>query len=143
MKINITTILAIYGSVLATIVFVWDIIKVAREKPRLKIEVAHHILAGPQETKHRIGIKMANVGRGTITVEASGFSLSPPSPKGNTATLYDLELPVELHDGQSHISYAKPDQIPRDRIVYGWVRDATGRTWKSKKWPLRSKGTRK
>jgi hypothetical protein len=143
LKIDVTAVLAIYGSLLATIVFLWDVIKYICERTRLKVEVNHHILTGPGESKHRLGIKMANVGKGTITVVASGFRFSPPLPNGNMATIADPDLPVELNEGQSHTTYAEPSQIPQGQVICGWGRDATGRTWKSKKWPLRSKRSKK
>jgi hypothetical protein len=67
-KIDATTILAIYGSVLATIVFLWDIIKYVHGRPRLKVEVDHHVLIGPPAAEHKLGIKMAMIGKGTISV---------------------------------------------------------------------------
>ena len=139
MKIDATTVLAIYGSLLATGVLFWDILKYRHDKPRLKVKVSHDVLIGPQGVELKLGIKMANVGKGMIAVEASGFKLVPQQDGRNTATLYDLNLPKELQEGQSHTSFANPSQIPKDQVVFGWVRDATGRTWQSKKWPLRSK----
>jgi hypothetical protein len=41
---TLTTILAIYGSVLGTAVLIWDIIKYKGDKVCLKIEAGHHIL---------------------------------------------------------------------------------------------------
>jgi hypothetical protein len=135
-KIDATTILAFYGSILATIVFLWDIIKYIRDKPRLRVKVNHRLLGG---TEHKLGIEVANVGRRTITVVASGFKFAPALPDGNMATVYDRELPEELHEGQSHTSFASPSEIPQNQVMYGWARDATGSIWWSKKWPLRSK----
>lgn len=85
-----------------------------------------------------LGIEMANVGKGTITVVASGFRYVPPLPDGNTATIADPNLPMQIHEGQSHTSFVEPSEVPTDQVVYGWARDATGRTWRSKRRPLRS-----
>ena len=41
MNLDVTTILAVYGAVLATLVLVWDVIKFVRERPRLKVEAGH------------------------------------------------------------------------------------------------------
>jgi hypothetical protein len=105
MNLDITTILAIYGAVLATLVLVWDIVKFVRERPRLKVEGGHHVLMGEGSTEHRLGIKMSNVGKGKITIEASGLKFLPPLQNGNMATIYDVGLPKELDEGQSHTSY--------------------------------------
>jgi len=133
------TILAIYGSILSTIVFLWDIIKYLHDKPCLKVEVGHHMLVGPGAKEHKIGITMANIGKRAITVVASGFKFDPPLIDGSMSTIYDPQLPKELNEGQGYTSYSNPTQIPQEQVVYGWVRDATGRIWLSKKWPLHSK----
>ena len=138
MKLDTTTLLAFYGSALATIVFLWDIIKYGQHRRRLKVTVRHHVLMGPAARKHMLGIEMANVGKGTITVVASGFKYAPSLPDGNTATIFDPNLPKEIHEGQSYTSFEEPSEVPTDQVVYGWVRDATGRTWRSKRRPLRS-----
>lgn len=139
MKLDVTTVLAVYGAVLATLVLVWDIIKFRRDKPRLKVQAGHHMLVGEGTTEHKLGINMSNVGKGKITIVASGFKFLPPLPNGNMATIYDVGLPKELDEGQSHTSYAQPLQIPEHQVVYAWVHDATGREWLSKKWPFRRK----
>ena len=138
MKLDTTTLLAIYGSALATIVFLWDIIKYVQHRRRLKGTVHHHVLVGPTARKHLLDIEMANVGKGMISVVAFGFKYAPPLPDGNTATISDPNLPKEIHEGQSHTSFAEPSEVPTDQVVYGWVRDATGRTWRSKRRPFRS-----
>jgi hypothetical protein len=137
MHLNLTTILAVYGSVLATIVFLWEIYKYIRDKSRLKINVDHHILVGVAKKEHKLGVKLVNIGGQSIFVESAGFKLKPPLDNGNMATIFDPSLPKEIKAGQNHTSHANPDDIPSDRILYGWVRDATGKIWKSKKWPLK------
>lgn len=129
--------LAIYGSVLATIVFLWDVIKHIREKPRLRVKVNHRVLLGSAKQEHKLGIDIINIGQGIAHIVASGFELSPPLPNGSMATVFDPQLPKELPERQCHTSYAIPSEVPEERIIYGWARDATGRIWYSKKWPLR------
>ena len=80
---------------------------------------------------------MVNTGKQPIFIEAAGFEINPPLEKGSMATVYDPNLPQELQIGQNYTCHANPNDIPQDRIFYGWVRDATGKIWKSKKWPLR------
>ncbi len=134
---DVTAYIAIYGAVLATIVFLWDLIKYKKDKPCLKVEVRHHILSNRIKTEQKLGIQMANIGRRPITVVASGFEITPPLPEGNMMTVLDPGLPKELREGQSHTTYANTSEISEQQILFGWVRDATGRNWKSKKWPLR------
>ena len=136
---DVTTILAIYGSALSTIVFFWKIFTYLRDRPRLKVRVDHHALLGPGVREHKLGIKMVNVGKGKITMVASGFKYAPPLPDGSMGTIVDPDLPKELDEGQPHTSFADPSGVPQDQVLYGWVRDATGHIWKSKRWPLRTK----
>jgi len=107
-----TLYIAIYGSVLATIVFFWDLIKYKRDKPRLKVKVGHHILGNRLTSEHKLGIDMVNIGKRPITVVASGFKFSPPLPDGSMMTVLGPGLPKELREGQGHTTYAKPAEVP-------------------------------
>ena len=137
MNTDITNILAVYGSILATIIFVWEIFKYIRDKPRLKIKVNYHILGGLGKVEHKIGITAINTGTKPIFIEAAGFELIPPLPDGHMATVIDPDLPQELQAGQKYTSHANLNDTPVKQIAYGWVRDATGKIWKSKKRPLK------
>jgi hypothetical protein len=85
-----------------------------------------------------IGITMANVGNIPIEVVASGFKLYPES-EHMALTITDIRLPKRLEQGQSHTSYLKPEEVEADKLMYAWVRDATGKEYFSKKWPLKRK----
>lgn len=138
MDIDITTGLALYGALLSTIVFLWNLRRNLRDRAKLIVEADHHVLIGPLHRDHKLGIKMVNKGRRPLTVVASGFRLSTQSDE-NMVTVLDPTLPKELTEGQSHTTYANPMEVEANMVLYAWTRDATGRIYRSKKWPLRSK----
>lgn len=135
---NITTYIAIYGAVLSTLVFLWDVIKHLKDKPDLQVEAGYHALVGQLPSELKLGIRMINKGRRPITIVASGFKLDTKSNE-NMVTIHDPSLPKEITEGQNHITFANPDEIDSNKILFAWVRDATGRVYRSKKRPLPSK----
>jgi len=131
-----TIYIAIYGALLSTLVFVWDIIKQIRDKPRLIVRCNHHMLVGPSGSKPRIGVTMINEEKRPVTIVASGFKLKTKSDK-NMLTIADQELPKEITEGQSYTTFANYDQIDSSKILYAWVRTATDKVYRSEKYPLR------
>jgi hypothetical protein len=85
----------------------------------------------------KIGIEVFNKGRRPLTIVASGFRLATRSDE-NTATAPDDALPKELAEGQRHVTYVNSTDIEPHNILYAWARDATGRTYYSKKRPLKA-----
>jgi len=135
-----TILLAIYGAVLATMVFSWDVIKYMREKPTLKVETHRCQISGllnPTNNLPRVKIAISNTGKAPITVVASGFKLDTKSDQ-NTITVMDPFLPKELTQGQNHSTYVNPGEIVENTILYAWARNATGRVYRSKKHPFPS-----
>lgn len=137
MNFDLTNILAVYGSFLATVGFVWQVFKYVRDKAHLKIEVNHHLLVGRSEAQHKLGISAINIGTRSIFIVAAGFTFDPPLLKGSKATVFDPDLPRDLKAGHKHVSFVDPSEIPPDQVLCAWIRDATGQNWKSKKWPLK------
>jgi hypothetical protein len=131
---RLTFYVAAYGAVLATLVFLWDIVKYQRDKPRLRVEANRRVLVGPK-SELKIGIDMINSGKRSVTIVASGFKLDTENQE-NIATVYDINLPTEIREGQRHTSFVNPDTVDTSKILYAWARDATGREYHSKKRPL-------
>ena len=135
---QVTFYVAIYGAILSTLVLLWDIIKYCKDKPNLRVQANHRILAGPRMSERKIGIDMINKGKRSITIVASGFKLDTESDK-NMATLFDPNLPRQINEGQRRTTFANPDEIDLNKILYAWARDATGKEYRSKKHPLKLK----
>lgn len=133
-----TLYLAIYGAILSTLVFSWDILKYYKDKPKLRVSANHRALIGSYKSERKIGIDMINEGKRPITIVASGFKLDI-EPDENVVTVLDSQLPKELHEGQRHTTFVIPEELNASKILYAWARSATGREYRSKKHPLRLK----
>ncbi|MBI3241137.1 MAG: hypothetical protein HYZ49_02450 [Chloroflexi bacterium] len=138
---DLTTFLAIYGAVLSTIAILWNLFKdvtVYRlNRPYLKVEANYGLLIGSTTTQPTVKIIMVNIGKEPLTVVESGFRLDTKSDE-NLATVADPSLPKELAQNQRHTTSANFDEVITQKILYAWARDATGRIYRSKKWPLRT-----
>ena len=128
--------IAIYGAILSTLVFLWDIRKYYKDKPKLRIEANHRALIGPLKSERKIGIDIINESSRRLTIVAAGFKLDTESDE-NMATVYDPNLPIEIGDGQRHTTFVNPNTIDPENILYAWARDATGKEHRSKKHPLK------
>lgn len=135
---QVTFYVAIYGAILSTLVFLWDIIKYCSDKPNLRVRANHRLLTGPRMSERKIGIDMINKGKRPITIVASGFKLDTESDE-NMVTLFDPNLPRQINEGQRHTTFANPERIDANKILYAWARDATGKEYRSKKHPLKLK----
>ena len=132
---KLTFYVAAYGAVLATLVFLWDIVKYNRDKAKLSVEANVRVVAG-LTSQVKIGIDMINNRKRPLTIVASGLKLDTDGP--NVVTALDINLPIELGDGQRHTTFVDPDAIDTTKVLYAWARDATGREYRSKKRPLKS-----
>ena len=131
---KLTFYVALYGALLATLVFLWDVVKYKRDKATLRVETNIRALVG-LTSQVKIGIDMINDGRRPLTIVASGFKLDADDP--NVATAYDMNLPIELHEGQRHTTFVNPETVDTTKVLYAWARDATGREYHSKKRPFK------
>lgn len=135
-----TIIIAIYGAGLSTFLLIWKIFTYYLEsKPRLKVELKYGIGETPLGvTPPLIYINAANIGKKPVTLSSVGFDLGGQM---NLIFRQNTELPKRLEEGESYIFYREIDvlkselqsqdpsiQIPR----YAWVKDQTGREYRSK-----------
>ena len=132
---KLTLYLAFYGALLSTLVFLWEILKFYKDRPKIRVETNLRMLVGASGSAQKIGIDMISDGRRPVTIVSSGFKLDTDSHE-DVATVYDINLPVEIHEGQRHTSFVNPSTLEGHKILYAWVRDATGREYHSRKRPL-------
>ena len=132
---KLTIYLALYGALLSTLVFLWKILKHHRDSPKMRVETNLRVLVGASGSAQRIGIDMINDGRRPVTIVGSGLKLDTESHE-NVATVYDINLPLEIKEGQRHTSFVNPVTLEGRKILYAWVRDARGREYHSKRRPL-------
>jgi len=135
MSSDLTSVLAIYGAALSTLAILLEITRYVKDRPKVVVEADHHELYTTQKGAHKLGIKMTNIGRRPVTVEACGFRIDTESEE-NSLSVLDRTLPNRLDEGESRTAYADPAEVQASRILFAWARDATGRVYKSKKRPF-------
>ncbi len=134
---DITIYIALYGAILATLVFIWDIIKTIKDIPKIIIKANIHFLVGLKTNIRKKGITVINRSRRPVTIVATGFRIITKS-NDNMATILDTKLPIELTEGKSHTSFLDSNEISGNKIYYAWARSATGKLYISKKHPFKN-----
>ena len=135
-----TTIIATYGSIIATISFVaslWlGVIEVKRHKPRIEIRVGQGVLiVDKQPSESFIIVEAVNMGFSPITITGVGWILSN-GKKIQCTNPFRLELPYKL-DQQSVCSFYLPARWyreieERDKIISAYFQDGLGSMWKGR-----------
>lgn len=133
-----TFVIAVYGAVLSSVVFLFELLKYYDDKPKLVVKTSASLFyenGDLTKNKKKISIEMINPGKRHITILYCGFKIKSDSII-NMQQVIDPNLPKQLSEGESYISYA--DFVVEDftKIVYAWAKDATGKEFKSVKWPL-------
>jgi hypothetical protein len=117
---NITTFLALWGSVLATFTFVWNLSKWLRDRPRLSVNIEH--CEGPWGDG--ISMKIRNRGEKPTTIEQvmlvtypnwllSLFGVFPNHVEYTSAKYSDsVKLPFKIHYGETWEGFV---QIPDEK----------------------------
>ncbi|MCR4316637.1 MAG: hypothetical protein NUW37_09850 [Planctomycetes bacterium] len=128
--------IAIYGAVLATAVFAWDILKHFSDRPRLTVKANHRLIVVPGNgATSKIGIDVINKTRRPITVVAYGFRLDTQDDE-NTLSITEMSGRRPIEEGNSHSVFFNPIDLNGRKVLYAWARDATGEEHRSKKYPL-------
>ena len=131
---NWTPLIAVYGAVIATGVLVWDVIKYQAGRPKLKFLVQNFtdnsILGGVTMAR----ITIVNVGKDPLTLVAAGLELGTKSNHHSwTANLPDPRK--EMTQGQPIEIPVSLDNIDNKHVLWAWGKDATGKTYRSKRHP--------
>jgi hypothetical protein len=137
--IDSTLVIAIYGAVVSTAVFVFDMFKYFNEKPNVIVKTNLSLFyegGDLKKEKKKIAIEIINTGRRAVTIADCGFKLKTNSMM-NIQQVIDPNLPRQLSGGDSYKSYTDLATADSDGIFYAWAKDATGREYRSKKWPIK------
>lgn len=136
-KMNITTLLAIWGSVVSTILALIKIIEFRRDRANVKVTVrgGYKIIPinhpeNPYGDKYLISITAANKGRRPVTLEQAGLLL-PRWKEGRYAIANESLKYIELLEGKSHDYHIIENDVKKEGLTpknyVAYVRDATGR----------------
>lgn len=151
---NSTTALAIYGAVVATITFGWNLFRDLRDRGKLKIFASvRRIVEGPNGARYSIKhdfpaegaseglyivMTVANIGRRPMRWEGWGGRYKTPY-KGKKAFLcIPRYLPKILAEKESHQEYTELEpefDLGNIKKLYIW--DGVDGEWKLSRWQLR------
>jgi len=134
----LTTVLAVYGSVLATLGFglsLWlGIQEISRHKPRLRIVPGQGRLidGNGRNSESMVLIKAINIGGGSLTITGVGWLLEDKH-RVQIIRPYMIQLPAELRERKTLTFYFASRWLSQlkevDRIVGAFFRDETENMW--------------
>ena len=138
-KLTLTTILAIWGAVISTILALLKVKEVYREdKPRIKVTVVggYYVLPknhpqNPYGDKPLVSITAVNIGRRPVTLKKAGLLMPRGQKKKKYLLNVDSITSIDLTEGKSHDYYLLEDKIKNkgltpDKYV-AFVIDAAGK----------------
>ncbi|MGC9602392.1 MAG: hypothetical protein ABSE76_01465 [Minisyncoccia bacterium] len=132
-----------YGAIVATIGIIISLLNFGlnfwKERVRIKIKVTQgfHTLGGPV-SEICLFVEAMNVGWRPATLNTAGFELDDGSNLILTRTAGE-QLPYELREGKSHMSYVEKEKIVETlkesgrKLTYAWYTTATGKIYKTRK----------
>jgi hypothetical protein len=138
-KLNLTTILALWGAVISTILAFLKVREFYREdKPRIKVTVAggYYVLPknhpkNPYGDKPLISITAVNIGRRPVTLKKAGLLRPRDEEKKKYLLSVDSVTTIELTEGKSHDYHLLEDEIENKGITsnryVAFVIDGAGR----------------
>jgi hypothetical protein len=136
---QLTTVIAIYGAILATLglaLSLWlGIIEVKRHRTRVRVNPSRGRLIDPKgnNSEPMILVEAINIGNGMVTITGVGWLLDNKH-RLQVIRPYMLLLPYELHECKK-LTFIYPcrclDQLKdSDRIVGAFFSDEVGNLWK-------------
>ncbi len=151
---NSTTALAIYGAVVATITFGWNLFRDLRDRGKLKISASvRRIVGGPTGARYSIKhdfpaegaseglyivMTVANIGRRPMRWEGWGGLYKTPYRGKDAFLCIPRHLPKILAEKENHQEYTElePEFDPGNiKKLYIW--DGVDGEWKLSWWQLR------
>jgi len=137
----VTTVIAVYGAVVATLGFVLSIVlgihELRRERPRVRVtlDTGHLANIGKINSEPLILVEAVNTGKGDVLLENFGFLLKGGS-KQVIIRPYMIELPFNLEERRRLTAYYAcrwfRENKANDKIVAAFFKDVTGAMWKAK-----------
>lgn len=136
---DLTTAIAVYGAVLATLGFglsLWlGIAELRRYRPRIKVTVSEGRLIDGNgvSSEHMILVQALNTGGGSLTITGVGWLLDD-GDRLQCIKPYMLSFPVELRERKKLTFYFPSRWLgmnkDADRIVGAFFQDEIGNIWK-------------
>ena len=136
---NLTSLLALWGTVVSTIALSWNIIRGFQDRRKLKVEAAIGFMLPGDTQKKYFYVVITNIGRRPIFICRYGaFLKKKKGEKGKPAAMVIArDLPKMLKEGENHIEYTDDLSLFSRTIKDIHVGDSTGKNWKASRKNLR------
>jgi len=127
--------IAIYGAVLATITFLWNIRLHLKDQAEIKVNVKVVDRYNGLITIQYICVELSNSGKRPITVKEISYKVGKQTHVARLSMQNDL--PKELGEGQLHsVDILKDDIKDLNEIEFITAKDVRERQYRSRKYPL-------
>ena len=127
---NNSTIIAVYGAFISTVALIWNIYNKLQERPRIKVTAKFGFTEmGGEISDNLLIITAVNKGKNSAHLSSVGLR----SGEDDLVNIHSIGLPCELKGGMSHSEWFKADKLNNRKFDFAWYKDATGKTYKSKR----------
>jgi hypothetical protein len=136
-NISLTAVLAVYGALLSSLVFGWNLYRDLTNRGKLKVScwIGQRIIeGGPEDSKDYLVYTVTNVGRQPILVTHVGGTTKPSgSMRHNAFMVATREIPRMLHPGEYVLAYASDLSILDENLISLWALDSLEKHHKVKR----------
>ena len=150
---DLTIVIAVYGALLSSITFGWNLLRDLGDRGKLKLELSIRKATAPTggriyATLPSMALKsvteqlylvlsVVNVGRRPMSWEGWGGTYFEPVNGDTGFTILGPNLPKMLNERESHSEFTElaPDLMPNLKRLFMW--DASGKKWRVGYWQLR------
>ena len=138
----ITTVLAVWGAVLATVALIWNILRDRKDKAVVEVSGAYGFTVGIQPSLDTFSVDAVNLGRRPVQIVEVAYETDqmPPGTRAilNTSPrLVKGHIPAMLREGEALSLIIARDSLPSGRLRALYVKDVAGRKWKASQKNLR------
>mgnify|MGYP001221473257 CR=1 FL=1 len=126
---EITTLLAFYGTVVSTAVLVWNIVRDSKDRPKIRLEAMIGTIYPDHSEKDYLVLTMTNVGRRPVQIKG-WYGLKKKTFEGPKGIMVVTQgLPRILNESESHHEYCTYLSLLDDQLKTLYVTDSAGRKW--------------
>jgi hypothetical protein len=134
---EITGLLAFYGTIVSTAALVWNILRDSRDRPKIKLEAMIGKLYPDHTERDYLVLTMTNIGRRPVQIKG-WYGLRKKRKTDERGILVVTQgLPRILNEAESHHEFCTSLSILNDDLQTLYVSDSADRKWKLSKKQLR------
>jgi hypothetical protein len=127
---DITGLLAFYGTIVSTAALVWNIIRDSRDRSRVKLEAMIGKLYPDHTDRDYLVLTMTNVGRRPVQIKGWYGLRKRRSDDERGLIVVTQGLPRILNEAESHHEFCIDLTLLNKDLQKLYVSDSAGREWK-------------